>query len=442
MTATTGKKTLYEILGIPRDADDAAIAQAYQKAQDAITEDPDGNRRFLIKEAHSVLANPRQRAAYDASLARAAAAPAATGADTAIEIEAEAGPLPWRLWLAIAVAVAIAVYGWRTWRGAKPAAASTTLAVPAGPTAAPVPAEATDPAAAQKTPEEIYASLSGSVARIVVADANGNPMRSGSGVVIDNGAVITNCHVTKGSSQIKVKVGGKIYDATVYTADEVYDLCRLGVTGLAASPVSVGKVGSLRTGQKVYAIGSPHGLELTISDGIVSSLRETATGTYIQTTAPISPGSSGGGLFTANGELVGIVTFQHRLGQNLNFAVPADWIAEMRDRGAPAEEAPTTPAPTDSATLKDPHGIRSRLVGTWHCFRPALGRHMTLQFQPGGALTVTMNAKPYQGNYEVNGKVLTLSGSDTLSVTVDELTERRMTLGISSEKRMACDRQG
>ena len=67
---------------------------------------------------------------------------------------------------------------------------------------------------------------------------------------------------------------------------------------------------------------------------------------------------------------------------------------------------------------------------------------MTLQFQPGGAMTVTMNAKPYQGNYEVNGKVLTLSGSDTLSVTVDELTERRMTLGISSEKRMACDRQG
>ena len=75
-------------------------------------------------------------------------------------------------------------------------------------------------------------------------------------------------------------------------------------------------------------------LELTISDGIVSGMRNLPQGRVIQTTAPISPGSSGGPLFDAYGRLVGIMTFQHRSGQNLNFAVPADWIADMRSRSA------------------------------------------------------------------------------------------------------------
>ena len=84
----------------------------------------------------------------------------------------------------------------------------------------------------------------------------------------------------------------------------------------------------------MFAIGSPQGLELTISDGIVSGMRDLPQGRVIQTTAPISPGSSGGPLFDAYGRLVGIMTFQHRSGQNLNFAVPADWIADMRSRSA------------------------------------------------------------------------------------------------------------
>jgi S1-C subfamily serine protease len=92
-----------------------------------------------------------------------------------------------------------------------------------------------------------------------------------------------------------------------------------------------------RVGQRVYAIGSPQGLELTLSEGLVSALRQTTNGSIIQTTAPISPGSSGGGLFNANGQLVGIVTFQSRTGQNLNFALPAHWISEMKPRDATGE---------------------------------------------------------------------------------------------------------
>jgi serine protease Do len=436
------KKTLYDILEITPDADDELIGLAYRRLLAIAASDADGNRRGLIKEAYSVLSNAQQRVAYNASLSRLAAAAEGLGVDSGVNVEPDARR--WPVWLAVGICLAIGIVWWQAKRKPAPVVISQTIVAAADPSANSAAMAATDAGVKPKTPEELYSSLSGSVALIVVADAKGNPLRSGSGVVIADGAVITNCHVTKDSSQIKVKVAGKVHDASIYTTDEVYDLCRLSVTGLSASPVSIGSVAALRTGQKVYAIGAPHGLELTISDGMVSSLRETPTGTYIQTTAPISPGSSGGGLFTASGQLVGIVTFQHRLGQNLNFAVPADWIAQMQERGATPTSAEETPAaaPTDLATLKDPHGIRSRLLGTWHCYRPALGRHMTMQFQSGGTMTVTVNAKPYQGNYEVNGKVLTLTGSDTLSVTVDELTESRMTLGMNSEKRMACDRQG
>ena len=193
------------------------------------------------------------------------------------------------------------------------------------------------PAARPPTPrnaEELFAELAPSIARILVADANGNPVASGSGVVIDRATVITNCHVTSRGPRINVLVGKESYAATIDVADEEFDLCRLGVAGLSAPAVTIGSVSALRTGQTVYALGAPLGLNLTLSNGIVSSLREVPGGTVIQTTAPVSPGSSGGGLFDSGGQLVGINTFQNRFGQNLNFAVPADWISEMRPRTA------------------------------------------------------------------------------------------------------------
>jgi S1-C subfamily serine protease len=151
-------------------------------------------------------------------------------------------------------------------------------------------------------------------------------------VVIARGTVITNCHVALKGPLVSVKTPKDSYPANVTVADEEYDLCKLDVQGLSAPAVEIGGSQYVRTGQKVFAIGAPLGLELTISEGIVSSLRETPLGNVIQTTAPISPGSSGGGLFNVNAQLIGITTFQHKTGQNLNFAVPADWIDKMTTR--------------------------------------------------------------------------------------------------------------
>jgi S1-C subfamily serine protease len=81
-------------------------------------------------------------------------------------------------------------------------------------------------------------------------------------------------------------------------------------------------------GEAAYTLGSPVGLELTLSNGIVSGRREEGGHRYVQTTAPISPGSSGGGLFDARGNLIGITTLalvgREHLNQSLNFAIAAD----------------------------------------------------------------------------------------------------------------------
>jgi S1-C subfamily serine protease len=94
----------------------------------------------------------------------------------------------------------------------------------------------------------------------------------------------------------------------------------------------------ITVGQNVFAVGNPKGLELTMSAGLVSSLRRNTAGqlVLIQTSAAISGGSSGGGLFDAQGNLVGLTTLGSVTGdaQNLNFAIPAEWV-----RGLPARHA-------------------------------------------------------------------------------------------------------
>jgi S1-C subfamily serine protease len=202
------------------------------------------------------------------------------------------------------------------------------------PPAPPRPVEAPAPALVARSAEELFAELSRSTARITVYDVSGRAVGLGSGVVTGIGTVVTNCHVATAGGSLTIKVGAEQFSGSVEVADEEYDLCRLSVTGLTAPAVRLGSADSLKTGQKVYAIGAPQGLDLSISDGIVSGMRELPQGRVIQTTAPISQGSSGGPLFDAYGQLVGIMTFQHRSGQNLNFAVPADWIPNLRSRSA------------------------------------------------------------------------------------------------------------
>ncbi|RJR47701.1 MAG: hypothetical protein C4576_09195 [Desulfobacteraceae bacterium] len=176
-----------------------------------------------------------------------------------------------------------------------------------------------------KTASEVFEMVSACIVVVKASDAKGGGV-FGSGVVLAKGLVATNYHVVEGSSRIQIVHGGKAYPATLLHADREKDVCTLLVKGLSAPAVVMGSTSRLKVGARVYAIGAPHGLELTLSEGIVSSFRTVDRGNLVQITAPISPGSSGGGLFNENAQLIGLPTFYLSKGQQLNFAVPVEWL--------------------------------------------------------------------------------------------------------------------
>ena len=198
---------------------------------------------------------------------------------------------------------------------------------------------ATLPAAAI-TPQELFSRLAPSIFFVYGVDTDEKRRSQGSGVVVAPQRVVTNCHVIQGANFVYVRKENVIYVAKrVEHSDTSRDLCQLEVPNLNAPPVELGGAKDLKVGQKVFALGNPKGLEVTLSDGLVSALRgPDGTEQIIQTTAPMSPGSSGGGLFDEDGRLVGITTLQLRSGQNLNFASPAEWVREIPERIKAAEE--------------------------------------------------------------------------------------------------------
>jgi hypothetical protein len=176
--------------------------------------------------------------------------------------------------------------------------------------------------AAAKTPEQIFQQASQSVVVIHAYDGEGNPINQGGGVVTGRELVTTNCHVIEGAASLEVHYRQQTHTATAASANEDRDLCQVKVPQLNAPRVML-NTGRVRVGQRVYAIGAPEGLELTLTEGLISSLREFDG----------SQGSSGGGLFDTEGRLIGITAFFVGEGPNLNFALPAAWIVELERGG-------------------------------------------------------------------------------------------------------------
>ncbi len=184
-----------------------------------------------------------------------------------------------------------------------------------------------------KTPVEIFKEASKSIVVLKTYDDRDKLLSSGSGVVLnEDGDVVTNFHVIERAAKIVVLYDKKEYAAKPKFVDRIRDVCSIRVTGLKASPVLLAKSSQIEIGTTVYAIGSPMAVGLTFSNGIVSSLRETSGGHYIQFTAPISPGSSGGGLFNEEAQLIGIPTYFITQGQLLNFALPVEWVVDLPKR--------------------------------------------------------------------------------------------------------------
>ncbi len=177
-------------------------------------------------------------------------------------------------------------------------------------------------------PAELFKTLQRSVSVVAatasLADARARDVKQGSAVAISEHLLLTNCHVVKGAQLIKIIQDHTVTDAKLAAADPAADRCVLRADGIALVPIAgIRPFNDLTVGEHVFAIGAPVGLERTLSEGLLSGLRHQPGRNLVQTSAAISPGSSGGGLFDERGNLIGITTLASIGYQNLNFAVAA-----------------------------------------------------------------------------------------------------------------------
>ncbi len=165
----------------------------------------------------------------------------------------------------------------------------------------------------------------------LVCDESADESLLASGVLVSpDGFVLTNAHVVEGCQNMTAtqihKKSRQSYVPVLKYYDERNDVAVLKIAGRGFDYFGV-SAREARIGERVYAIGNPRGLEQSISEGIISGSREFDDSSWIQHSAPISPGSSGGALISAHGELLGINSRSRVESQNINFAVPAPTLA-------------------------------------------------------------------------------------------------------------------
>lgn len=174
------------------------------------------------------------------------------------------------------------------------------------------------------------------VVTIAVFGENGQPVGKAGGFFVATDRIVTSRHVVERASRLEFRTeAGSIHAVAGIVADlPNADLALLAVEIPEAESTSLALAAAEpEIGDRVIAIGSPYGLELTVSEGIVSSIRpDPIFGTLLQITAPISPGSSGGPILDGEGNVVGVATAVLSEGQNLNFAIPSARIGELLER--------------------------------------------------------------------------------------------------------------
>ena len=178
-------------------------------------------------------------------------------------------------------------------------------------------------------PAILYDKIAPSIYVVVASDhavelAERAPRAQGSAVAITDRILLTNCHVVEGRPQIRISQRGQADRARVIYADPGGDRCFLKSETMTLYPVQgVRRFDDLHVGETVFSVGTPVGLEQSYGEGIISGLRSFEGVDMVQNSAPSWHGSSGGGLFDARGNLVGITTAISATAANLNFAIAA-----------------------------------------------------------------------------------------------------------------------
>jgi tetratricopeptide (TPR) repeat protein len=191
-------------------------------------------------------------------------------------------------------------------------------------------------AQAQETLPELIRRVKPAVVAVITYDVKNEVQMTGSGFFIHPGQVLTNLHVIEGAHHAEIRTldgKGKTYPAEgLLSVDDEGDLAVLSINIPAERARALDVASSLpEEGEHVFVIGNPLRLEGSISDGIVSAVREVPSlGEIVQITAPISHGNSGSPLFNMKGQVIGVITMKVTNGQNINLALGASRLRQLR----------------------------------------------------------------------------------------------------------------
>lgn len=220
---------------------------------------------------------------------------------------------------------------------------------------------------------DIYRKASPAVVLIQTSDLQGGVSRAGSGFLVSgDGVIVTNFHVVAHAKQVTVRLANQdVYDTIeVLDVDERKDIAIVKIKAIGLPHLTLGTSGDVEVGQTAFSLSNPLGLlQNTVSQGIVSGIKQGDGYHYFQITPPIGAGSSGSPVFNLSGDVIGIAVSTIEEGQNLNFAVPIDYARGMLSPSQPrppASPASIIVAPPPSDEMKnDSLAYITGKVGKW-----------------------------------------------------------------------------
>lgn len=196
--------------------------------------------------------------------------------------------------------------------------------------------------------EKVYQKVNHSIFSIYGIDSlTKRGIALGSAVAIGSRVLATNCHIALAGDYLIIKIDNKPHVGQLFYYNKKDDLCLVYVPNVKFNAVKIRPSQNVQIGEDVYAIGNPVRFEKTISKGIISNKINRGDVILLQTDASISPGSSGGGLFDVNGNLIGITTKKARIGESLGFAIPTELILAVL-KPKPSDQTRSTPTETNN----------------------------------------------------------------------------------------------
>ena len=330
------KRSLYEILGIEPDANELDVNLAYERNKLAIArgDGKDANAAALVQQAYEILSNPKRRAAYDAAQVtaaeRQAAAAQASAPDLVVESDAVESPARpnWIMPGVLAVVILIVVGFFVLRPGHAPEKAAAEAPPPAPKPEAPPPPQPLKPA------QLLEAALRAS-GQLLRYDMSGTGVPIGMAVSLEPGSVVTTCHGIAAGSKVVFRQGADTLSAELTVDDEILDLCKLAVPGIAPRTLAVA-ADEAKAGDKVYALGVNAKGEPALTEGKVRGVKMAESVKVLDLDVPIAATGSGAPVLNEFGKVVGIASTPHRYGAGVNAAISSAWLTQMRSRAKAA----------------------------------------------------------------------------------------------------------